>query len=93
MRDIILDDNEKIIVTTQIGNNFYLCEAYNFAARIYEEILKINVERVKYDKILYQLIQSDIKSKNLEMADQHFQNFRQFHNLLTEYRSRGIVIY
>jgi len=71
MRDIILDDNEKVVIMTQIGNAFDLCEACDVAARMYEDVLKTNVENVKYDKILCQLIQFDIRSKNLGMADQH----------------------
>ncbi|MDR1173559.1 MAG: tetratricopeptide repeat protein [Puniceicoccales bacterium] len=93
VRDITSDDAEKINMTTQIGNAFYLSEAYDIAAHIYEEILKTNVDNVKYDKILCQLIQADIKSKNLALAEQHLQSARQWHNLFTEYRWHAELLY
>ncbi|MDR1891161.1 MAG: hypothetical protein LBQ23_03225 [Puniceicoccales bacterium] len=93
MRDIVSDGIEKVEIAIQIGNAFYLSEAYDIAAHVYEEVLRTNVRNVKYDKILCQLIQADIKSKNLVLAEQHLQNFRQSHNLLTEYRWHAELLY
>ncbi|MDR2776925.1 MAG: tetratricopeptide repeat protein [Puniceicoccales bacterium] len=93
VRDITSDDAEKINTTIQIGNAFYLSEAYDIAAHIYEEVLKTNMDNVKYDKILCQLIQADIKSKNLVLAEQHLQSARQCHNLFTEYRWHAELLY
>ncbi|MDR2628481.1 MAG: tetratricopeptide repeat protein [Puniceicoccales bacterium] len=93
VRDVTIDDAEKINMTIQIGNAFYLSEAYDIAAHIYEEVLKTNVDNVKYDKILCQLIQADIKSKNLALAEQHLQSARQCHNLFTEYRWHAELLY
>lgn len=93
VRDIVSDESEKVSIAVQIGNAFYLSEAYDIAAHVYEEVLKTNVENIKYDKILCQLIQSDIRSKNLLLAEQHLQNFRQFHNSLMEYRWHAELLY
>ncbi|MDR2432456.1 MAG: tetratricopeptide repeat protein [Puniceicoccales bacterium] len=93
VRDITSDNAEKVNMTVQIGNAFYLSEAYDIAAHIYEEVLKTNVDNVKYDKILCQLIQADIKSKNLVLAEQHLQSARQCHDLFTEYRWHAELLY
>ncbi|MDR2603004.1 MAG: tetratricopeptide repeat protein [Puniceicoccales bacterium] len=93
VRDITSDNAEKVNMTIQIGNAFYLSEVYDIAAHIYEEVLKTNIDNVKYDKILCQLIQADIKSKNLVLAEQHLQSARQCHDLFTEYRWHAELLY
>jgi hypothetical protein len=44
-------DEKKANIMVQIGNAFYLREAYDVASHIYEEILKTNPDVIEYDKI------------------------------------------
>jgi hypothetical protein len=67
--NIVSDDREKVEIAIQIGNAFSLSEAYDIAAHVYEKVLRTNVDNVKYDKILCQLIQANIKSKNLILTE------------------------
>jgi hypothetical protein len=86
VRDITSDNAEKVNIIVQVGNAFYLSEAYDIAAHIYEEVFKTNVDNMKYNKIRFQLIQADIESKNLVLVEQHLQSARQCHDLFPEYR-------
>ncbi|MDR1401481.1 MAG: hypothetical protein LBI81_00800 [Puniceicoccales bacterium] len=93
MRELISDEREKFALTMQIGNAFYLSDAYDIASQIYEEVLKSNLEEIAYDRVLCQLVQTAVKSNNLAAAEQHLINFRQTHNFLTEYRWHAELLY
>jgi tetratricopeptide (TPR) repeat protein len=93
MRDLSQDDEEKISLTVRIGNAFYLSGAFDIASRVYEEVLRSNLDGIQYDKILCQLIQADIKSDDLAAAGRHLQDFRQSHDSLAEYRWHAELLY
>ncbi|MDR1414006.1 MAG: tetratricopeptide repeat protein [Puniceicoccales bacterium] len=93
LRELASNEREKIALAIQIGNAFYLCDAYDIASQVYEEILKSNLEDIAYDRILYQLIQTAVKSNNLPDMEQHLLNFRQTHDSLTEYRWHAELLY
>jgi tetratricopeptide (TPR) repeat protein len=93
MRDLAQNDTDRMGLTAQIGNAFYLSGAYDIASHAYEEVLKSNVVGIQYDKILCQLIQADIQAGNLAAAEQHLQSFKQNHNMLTEYRWRAELLF
>jgi hypothetical protein len=93
VRDIVSEGTENVEIAIQTGNGFYLSKAYDIAGHVYEEILRTNRDDMKYDKILCRLIQADIKSKNLVLAEQHFENCRQSYNLLMEHRQHVELLY
>jgi tetratricopeptide (TPR) repeat protein len=93
MRDMAQDEREKVFLALRIGDAFYLSDAYDIAAKVYEEVLRSDGYEIQYDKLLCQLIQSDIKSNNLAAAGEHLQTFRQRHNSMTEYRWHGELLY
>jgi hypothetical protein len=93
MRELANDEREKCTLAMQIGNAFYLSDAYDIASQVYEEILESNLDGIAYDRILCQLVQAAIKLNNLAAAEQYLLNFRQTHNLLTEYRWHAELLY
>ncbi|MDR1433432.1 MAG: hypothetical protein LBI61_03810 [Puniceicoccales bacterium] len=95
VRDLAQSEEEKIPTTIQMGNAFYLSEAYDIAAQAYEEVLKthLKLDGVQLDRLLCLLIQADIKSENLAAAERHLQAFKKNHNLLTEYRWHAELSY
>ncbi|MDR3144542.1 MAG: hypothetical protein LBT64_03545 [Puniceicoccales bacterium] len=93
MRDMATDEREIATVNIQIGNAFYLSGAYDIASHLYEEVLKSNLDGMQYDKILCQLVQAKIKSGGVASAEQHLQNFRRTHDMLTEYRWHAELLY
>ncbi|MDR1595582.1 MAG: hypothetical protein LBR91_01495 [Puniceicoccales bacterium] len=93
MRDIATDENEKVSLSVRIGDAFYLSGAYDIAAKVYGEALKTSGHKIQYDKLLCHAIQANINANNLEAAGEYLQNFKQRHNLLTEYRWHGELLY